>query len=54
MGKQFASDVKTIKRETSDQKFTLVLDLIDVSTSKDIYLRTLLIEEGRTIEKNLL
>lgn len=49
VGKSFASEIKTIDHEKNDQKFVLDLVLIDVSTSEDIYLHKILIDEGRAV-----
>lgn len=49
VGKSFASEIKTINHENNDQKFILDLVLIDVSTTDDIYLNKILIDEGRAV-----
>lgn len=49
VGKCFAA--KTINFEPDDQKYTLEVLLVDVSTNEDIFMHKLLINEGRAIPK---
>lgn len=48
VGKSFASEIKSIQDD--NQKYTIDLLLIDVSTTQDIFLDKVLIDEGRAVK----